>query len=325
MQDRSGNSRGSSGKTYWVLHHQHKAKPIVEALKKTGWRYQQARASVALFDTPRNKLMLQRLYANGSTIVMYPHSSSIHWWYDAGMLLPKEVSALLVVSEAQVPIQKQITPNVMVEAVGWGYCPVKKFQKPDKVVSRILFAPMHPNGKKLRPEAVQANVAVYSRLLKMKDHQICVRLLGNLEDNGLWYSPKVIYNYAKPDGSYTDIDLADVVIAEGMFLNLAVARGKPAIGMNQRIPIRCNGESSKVPENWDVYGKLTAYPVDFSDGDDIMELINKATEEPIDWKRQFIGDQLDAENVSRIITKIREQDAAKRKKPVVVGASPARG
>ena len=293
---------------YWMNHHQHKGKPIEQALVSQGWVFSQA-PDVALFDTARGKPVERRFRRGGSTLVIYPHTAIASWWYDGLMELPNGFDAMLVIGEGQKQVQKIITPNIRLETIGWGYCPILPFKKPE-AVRQILFAPIHPsNTGVLRPEAKDVNARVYTRLLEMKDVQITMRVIGELENNGIWYSPKVITNYAKPDGSYAEIDAADLVIGEGMFLSLAVARGKPAIGMNQRISQKVNG-SNQVPKRWNQYNRLQAYPIDFDDGN-ITELIDRAMDESqvSEWKKRFIGEQLQPEYLSDLLKDIRSEHA----------------
>lgn len=294
---------------YWILHHQHKGKPIEAALRSQGWVYSRT-PDIALFDTARNNRVVDLFRRAKSSLVIYPHTAIAAWWYDGLMELPKDYDAILVIGEGQKQVQQIITPNIRVETIGWGYCPILPFQKPE-AVKRIVFAPMHPAGGVLRSEAKDTNARVYKQLLQLDDVQIILRVIDKLEDNGLWYSPKVIIKNAKPDGSYAEIDIADLVIGEGMFLSLAVARGKPAIGMNQRISQRPN-RSGLVPKRWEEYNYLQAYPVDFDDGD-ITELIDKATQESSvsEWKKRFIGEQLQPKKLSDTLIDIRSEHGHK--------------
>ncbi len=293
---------------YWILHHQHKGKPIEAALKSQGWVYSRT-PDIALFDTARNDRIADMFRKTKSSLVLYPHTAIAAWWYDGLMELPKDYAAILVIGEGQKQVQQIITPNMRTEIIGWSYCPILPFKKPEKV-KRIVFAPIHPSGSGvLRPEARDVNARVFRCLLELPDVQIILRVIGKLEDNGLWYSPKVITKNAKPDGSYAEIDIADLVIAEGMYLSLAVARGKPAIGMNQRISMKVN-RSGHVPERWDEYNYLQAYPIDFDDGD-IMELIDRALDgsQVSEWKSRFIGEQLQPKKLSDILIDIRRNNA----------------
>lgn len=293
-----------------MFHHQHKGKPIEQALISQGWVYSQT-PDVALFDVARGNPVERRFRREGASLVIYPHTAMAAWWYDELIEPPNSLGAMLVIGEGQKEVQKIITPSVRLEVIGWSYCPILPFQIPLEV-KKILFAPIHPSSiGTLRPEAKSVNARVYKRLLRMKDVQVTLRVIGKLEDNGLWYSPEVIINNAKPDGSYAEIDAADLVIGEGMFLSLAVARGKPAIGMNQRLPQRANS-SLVTPKNWHKYNHLQAYPIDFDD-DNLDELIARAVDESqvSEWKQRFIGEQLQPEHLSDLLKDIRREHRAR--------------
>ena len=156
------------------------------------------------------------------------------------------------------------------------------------------------------------NTRVYERLLEMKGVQINLRVIGDLEKNGLWHSPDVTTTEAQPDGSYAEIDSADLVIGEGMFLSLAVARGKPSIGINQHVIQRANWNDN-LPKRWNEYNHLQAYPIDFDDGD-LTELIDKAVDESqvSNWKKRFIGEQLQPEHLSNVLKDIRNEHVKQR-------------
>jgi len=307
---------------YFIAHHQHKGKPIDAALRKEGWRYQLRKVDIALFDHAINRTepekgrnLIHRFYREGATIVLYPHAATGAWWMD-GDIFPKEgaVQHELVIAEGQERVSKIINPDMRVHKIGWSYCPIREFQKP-KRLKRILFAPIHgPIKGHLREECVAANKRVYETLLDMVDkYQIVIRHLNSLEQMGLWYSPKPVFVLGKPDGSYKDIDAADLVIAEGTFMYLAVARGKPTIGINQHVPIRPNNAHKEfVPKHWDEYGEYMGYPIDFDDGD-IISLIDKAMVEQTSWKSLFIGEPMKSNNLSKTLQNIRGQDARQRK------------
>lgn len=303
---------------YWIYHHQHKGKPFVRALNDAGWEYSR-RPQVVLLDTSHNHKIIEMYLRMKATIVLYPHTSTAAWWYDGIMELHPGVSAMLCIGEGQREVQKIITPDLPTYAVGWGYTPIEPFRKPGSV-RRILFAPIHPSGKVLRPEAKETNAAVFRELLKLEKTQIVVRYLGALEANGLWDSPKVIWKPGKANGDYGDILGADLVIAEGMFLHMAVALGKPAIGLNQRVPPRANRSLSE-PANWGKYNALQAYPIDYADSGIIGGIDRALTyDETVDtWKRRFIGDPLSP----RKLTNVLEDIYARNSESPYMGTNPA--
>ena len=301
------------------MHHQHKGKPIDKALREMGWKYDLRSPDIALFDHAINRTepekgrgVIHKFYKEGATIVIYPHSPTGAWWMD-GDLFPKEgaVQNELVIAEGQEHVSKIINPNMHVHKIGWSYCPIREFKKPTEL-KRILFAPIHgPIKGHLRDEAAAANKRIYTQLLKMTNkYQIIVRHINSLESCNLWYSQKPIFVLGKPDGSYKDIDMADLVIAEGTFMYLAVARGKPTIGINQHIPIRPNNTYREfVPKHWNEYGEYMAYPIDFDDSD-IITLIDKAIEEDqVKWKQLFIGEPMNGKKLVEILEEIRSKDA----------------
>ena len=61
------------------------------------------------------------------------------------------------------------------------------------------------------------------------------------------------------------------------------------------------------------YNHLQAYPIDFDDGD-LTELIDKALDESqvSNWKKRFIGEQLQPEHLSNVLKDIRNEHAKQR-------------
>lgn len=305
---------------YFIAHHQHKGIAINNALRKEGWVLSRNNVDVALFDHTINKIdpgsgrgFINRYYGLGATVVTYPHGATGSWWMDnSDFKTDAKVSGNLVIGEGHKYVEKIIQPNLEHYVIGWSYCEIKEFQKKDKVKT-ILFAPTHTSlkGRKLREEAITTNSKVYESLIKLiPEYRIVVRYLDPLDKIGLWKNSKVLFKLGKPDGSYDDIDSADLVIAEGTYMYLSVARGKPTIGMNQHIPIRPNDSDKSFKLNhWDEYGEYRAYPIDFYDSNDIRELIDKASfNEQIEWKKLFIGNMMDSKHLSDLLKRIRKED-----------------
>ena len=85
---------------YWILHHQHKGKPIEQALVNQGWVYSQT-PDIALFDVARGKPIERRFRREGASLVIYPHTAIAGWWYDGLLEPPIGFDAILVVGEGQ--------------------------------------------------------------------------------------------------------------------------------------------------------------------------------------------------------------------------------
>lgn len=190
-----------------------------------------------------------------------------------------------------------------------GFCPIEEFKEENqKEVVNILFAPIHAAEKtnNFRDEAIEANAEIFEALLKLPSkYKIIIRYLNPLNSIGLRNHSRVILRPGKPDGSYFEIDKADLVIAEGTYMYLSVARGKPTIGINQHVcSSQANGYGFKSFKlnHWNEYEKYLAYPIDFDDGDDLPGLINRAVkEEQSEWKRLFIGDKMSSAYLSKLL------------------------
>lgn len=308
---------------HFISHHQHKGRSIDDALRREGWLFRHKRVDVALFDHYVNRTnpekgrgLIKSYHEDGATILTYPHGATGAWWMDNDNYVPDErISANLVIGEGHKYIDSITQPQLEHHIIGWSYCPIKAFQKPNKV-KRILFAPIHAsiNGNELREECIDTNARVYQALLALpRDYTIIVRHLNPLDTIGLRYNSRIRFKWTKPDGSYQEIDEVDLVIGEGTFMYLSVARGKPTIGMNQYIPIRPNGSDKSFKlNNWDKYGDYMAYPIDFDDGP-FVDLIEKAASaEQSKWKQLFIGNKMQQQDLSNLLTDLRKKDLSNR-------------
>lgn len=313
---------------FFISHHQHKGKSIAIALKHNGWLQSVGKVDVALFDHGISKQhpddgrsLLSGYFNNGATIITYPHGATGSWWMDNDTFPPnKKIFANLVNSEGRKVVEEIIQPWLKHYVIGWNYCTIKKFQKPT-TLKTILFAPIHASTKnfKLREECIDVNARVFKALLELgKGYKIIVRYLNPLEKIGLRYNSKMLFVAGKPDGSFTEIDIADLVIAEGTYMYLAVARGKPTIGMSQHIPIRPNDSDKSFKLNhWNEYEKYMAYPIDFDDSSSLKDLIDRAiTEEQTAWKDLFIGNVMDPKYVSNLLTELRNNDINTKNKEI---------
>lgn len=305
-------------KKYYIAHHQHKGRPFELALRREGWRLAINNPDVALFDHAINRknpeegrALIKRYYDQGSTIITYPHGATGAWWMDSDMYkTDKHISGNLVIGEGHKCIEEMIQPTIKHYVTGWTFCPIKEFKKPEEVVN-ILFAPIHAADKtnNFRDEAFKANSRIFEALLKLpKKYKIIIRYLNPLNTIGLQNNSRVLLRPGKPDGSYAEIDNADLVIAEGTYMYLSVARGKPTIGINQHVAPRPNAYGFKEfkLKQWDKYESFLAYPIDFDDEDNLLDLINRAANgEQSEWKKNFIGNQMDSVYLSRLLTSIR--------------------
>ncbi|MFA5715011.1 MAG: hypothetical protein WC998_04695 [Candidatus Paceibacterota bacterium] len=284
---------------FYINQYQNKGQAFKTALIKAGHVEDLDAPDVALFDRDRyihNDREPRRevcAYIN-STIMVYPHSALPPWWYDGLVALHDYVKCVFVIGEGQKRAMNIIAPQARVETTGWPWCEVKPFNRPDEI-RNILFAAIHPAGGKLRPEALEANQSIMRDLIALPQskYNISVRYVENRMRQGLRRYESINWIRGTADNSTTDIDNADLVIAEGTMMHLAVARGKPVIGINQHLPCRTNNHSDLyTPHNWDKYGSGIAYPINYGDAP-LEALFDRAMTEQTQWRKDFVGDEMD--------------------------------
>jgi len=309
---------------YFIAHHQHKGTAIDEALKKEGWYFRRRRVSIALFDHAINRHrpkkgrgLVNKYYDEWATIITYPHGATGAWWTDSDYYPPnKKIFANLVIGEGHKNVEEIMRPYLNHYVIGWTFCPIKEFNKPEEV-KNILFGPIHGSMHKdfLSEKKRAVNSAVYEALLKLPDkYKISMRVLNPLENIGLWKDSRVKLIFGKPDGSYKDIDEADLVIGEGTFMYLSVARGKPTVGINQHFPCSGSGviEEFKL-NNWDKYKDYMAYPINFKEDCSLEECMELAASgEQVEWKNLFIGKEMNSKHLSKLLKELRKKDISSR-------------
>jgi len=300
--------------TFSIQHHQHKGRPFSRAMRSNGWMRVQRNANVAFLNYTTNSdrwtQILDQIASERSTLFIYPHCPTVPWWYDGIYKVDPRTKVLFVIGEEQRDAARIFVPeSIRIETTGFPYCDLLPFQG-CKNPKNILFAPIHGSNDKLpfRPEGIEANAKAFEALLKIPDIKLHVRYLGNnLERLGLWFEKGVHYIQGKPDGSYTDIDNADLIIAEGTYMFLSVARGKPTIGLNQHNPIRMNNDG-RTPKRWDEYGSKVSYPIDASDGN-LLDILKFAGQNEAHlWRERSIGKRMDSRRFCQIVYKTRMED-----------------
>lgn len=305
---------------YYVSNHQFKGRPYHLAMYAAGHRPKADKAEIVFFDRdwymhndkkPRYQVIehLER----GAVIMIYPHSALPPWWYDGLIKIQPYVKCVFVIGEGQKAAMKVIDSSVRVETTGWPWCPQKEFTTPTDLRT-LLFAPVHPAGGVLRPEGVQANRDIFHDLKRIQSQTGCrvvVRYVGDLATQGLHPYHRFEWIEARADGKTKEIDAADVVIAEGTMMYLAVARGKPTIGINQHLPVRANKSSERyTPHNWDRYGPDLAYPINYGERP-LRDLITQAMSgEQTEWRRRFIGDSMDPFKFSELVERVWKESKA---------------
>lgn len=287
---------------YYVYNHQHKGQPYHRAMKTAGHTANLRKADVTLFDRDQVMNSTQPRYQvteqleRGSLIMIYPHSALPPWWYDGLVPVRDYLSCVFVIGEAHKAATSVFMPSARVEVAGWPWCVQKPFKAPKQVKKRVLFAPIHMAGG-LRPEAYEANRSIFRELKRIKRNEnveIVIRYIGELQEQGLKPYREFEFVEGFRDGTTGEIDRADVVIAEGTFMYLAVARGVPTVGVNQHLPTRANKNYARyTPHTWNDYGYLFSYPINYKPGQ-LRELIEQAAAgEQSEWRANNIGKDMD--------------------------------
>jgi len=302
---------------YYLYSHQHKGRAYAKALQSCGFIPDEQNAEVVLVDresymhtggAPR--AIVDEHVRRGAKIIVFPHSALPPWRYDGIVKLQSYISSVLVIGEGQKEAMRYIEPAARVDVTGWAWCKQKQYKSADEIKT-ILFAPIHPAGG-LRPEGVRANKNIIYDLKRVQSKtgaRVIVRYVGKLERQGLKQYSRFEWVKGEPDGSTAEIDAADVVIAEGTFMYLSVARGKPTVGINQHISVRPNKTYHiHQPKHWHLYGDSLAYPINYQPGQ-LWDLIQQANGgECTEWRARFIGKQLQPKKFCALIEEIVHAD-----------------
>ena len=298
---------------FYVSDHQHKSVGLCAALISAGHKlaHQPDQAEAVLVDYPvawhpnRNLEIVQEAHAQGKPCFEYPHGAPPPMQYDGVAPACKELTASLVHSEGHAELMRRIEYPVPTSVVGWYYCKLKPETHPAEIGS-ILYAPAHPwaDGVTNQEYWYDANRRSYHAILDHPAPVKTVRFYGTLAANGLTPEPGVTLVRARLEQireQVKQIDQHDLVVSDGTFAYLAVARGKPTIMLGQdRVWHNDQGTLTVNVERWETYRQYMRWPYDLDDGDfpDVAEAARAGGERAHEWRHLFVGDQLDPEELS---------------------------
>ena len=285
----------------FTFHDHHlKSYPLQDALIDQGAELVFTSADLMLVDhdgTGYYHDFINQLCGMDTRVVLYPHGAdAFPAWDGVYEPHPRTVAALVVGSGQKEAMEAYGYPNT-VHKIGWFWCEQKPFQ-PAKDM-KILFAPVHAlaNGY-INPDMMGRNKGVYSLLLS-REVDLKVRYVGDLRRCGIYPAYGVEYSLARFETMLSDIDEADVVVAQGTFAHLAIARGKPTFMFDDG---ECYEDQGRQAANWELYGEATRYPLQFFGCD--MES-NVSDESMIaDWKSRFIGEPMKPEGLAATLREI---------------------
>lgn len=290
-------------KIFRMSHHQNKEVAFKNALLNRGWRESQYVKSqfvrFGLFDADWRAEDIQKL--GGAPYFLYPHAARPMVQYDGSVTPRKDCRTMFVSAPAGVYLMDKIGYPCEVVEVGWSLTPIKHFF-PRATAENILFAPIHPNSNGYLNEVdKRLNRETYKRLVdfaERNDATVTIRYCRRIEDNGLGKEieqahKQVVWKQAYPDGNFSDIQKADVVVSHQTFAYMAVALGVPTVMIGEDVAPRSgNAENGfTYSAHFKDYQDYLAFPLDILNGDtdDIIQTAI-STDEPIrDWRDRFIG------------------------------------
>lgn len=303
---------------FFIFHHQHKGRQLEKALLSQGWKKSTRVPDVILAHIDWADMVsgeelpaITRMRRAGGIVIVYPHAPSPPWWYDGYVKPQPDTAAVLTIGTAQAEAAAVFINDKPIMPIGWYYNEQKLFKASAQRAKKILFAPIHPVGNLLRPEAVKLNKTIHEALIKYKYENptaiVMVRHLWSAAAQGLEYNSRLIYKVGKADGSFADIDWADVIIAEGTFMHIAASRGKPVIGFGQDTAVRPNGTKHEIsPVHFNDWNPLVRYPIDFSDAqfEELLQAASQGTLATARWREENIGESLDAKQFSDLLMRL---------------------
>jgi hypothetical protein len=175
-------------------------------------------------------------------------------------------------------------------AVGFTYCDVVTPAYPEP--HRVLFAPAHPmDDGTIDPGLRAANAAALDTLLA-SGLDLTVRCWGRRSDWGLPDIDEGARYFTWRDGGTldtSDIDAADLVVADGTVAALAVARGRPTLFVGSHVDLGF--------PRWGRYGNYFRYPYDIADAplNELLPLLRWPNAAINRWRDQFVGGPFDAD------------------------------
>lgn len=242
-------------------------------------------------------------------VVVYPHGGNVMLDWD-GFALHPHVRLCLTHALGHAEIMEGYGLGVPIVPVGWCFSDLAESRYTEQVRS-VLFAPMHPlaNGY-LNPVFAEANRQALAKLLAAEIN-VDVRIFGSPVGYGLDPSTPVRW---VPGGNLThrDIDAADLVVAEGTTLALAVARGVPVLTFGADIEPDMGRDGVVRPAHWADYAATMRYPYDLDDGplDHLVASVTQHDSSVAYWRARFVGGAFDPDVAVRAIVAAAERAEA---------------
>lgn len=243
--------------------------------------------------------LAQEADAHGVPVFGIPHGAGPVADWDGAVPAWEGLTAELVHGKGLRGLLEFLDYPVPIVEIGWSFSAVKQFRSPRSVDS-VVFAPTHPGGNGVLFDSFrEANSRAYKQFLGFPCRDRTVRMFGTMEQNGLWPDDRVkewVRSDLSIESSVRDVDSADLVIGDGTFLHLAVARGVPAVSIGQ--PAGVNERNVPFPR-WDEYKDLFRYPyaLDEMSLDVAAAGACRPSRELAAWRDDWVGGPLRVERV----------------------------
>ncbi len=232
-------------------------------------------------DAPRRGRLISQCPGK---VVLYPHGATptYHGFYEPD----ERIDVQLVHGVGTARLVAGLGLDRKIIDAGWTYSPMVPFQPTEG--KRVLFGPTHPYGSgKLDLQYRNLNTRVY-HLLRASALNVKVQMFGTAINNGLPHGVNGYRSTLMLD--WSQIDEADVVVGDGTFACLALARGKPVVMFGQDWPVTDEHNRAVVGP----VVRLPRYPLDIDDGA-VPDLIDRACRGAgEEWRKQFVGVPFDS-------------------------------
>ncbi len=299
---------------YFLIQHQDKPVPYMQALMRCGYRHIPSlkaadfllldRTIGGIFEGSSTKIRppVEQAVDLGIPIFLYPHSTRPNVPYDLQEYRERNVNALFTIAEGHKEVLRRIGVDFDVEVCGWPYSKIKPFMPAERKGLKILFAPIHPIGRKIAwlPDIdKELNKKAYDMLGQLKDVSVSVRHISDLIYNGIEKKNDNFRHYTSMlKLTYNDINNFDLIIGGFSLAYLAIALGKPVIMLGEGVmPHNTPRDGGRLilARNWDKYKDYMRYPYNIEEISSITEfndMIEKAIKPSSDyekWRKRFIG------------------------------------
>lgn len=231
-------------------------------------------------------------------VVTYPHGGNPILWWDDNPPHP-HIRLHLVHGPGHSAVFALHGHPVPSLPVGFTYCDVAEpWLRADAGPTRVLFAPCHPMDDGTLDPFLRAANSEAAKKLADSGKEITVSMWGEHDWGFDPFQFRTIVG-GTLDTSY--IDDADLVVADGTFAALAIARKVPTLFVGSDINLG--------HPHWSRYAPFVRYPYDIADGPlgELYAAVNRRNILVKWWAHDFVGGPFNAALAVAAIEAVAEQ------------------